>query len=298
MGIANITPNLIADMNQSQTALNTAVEQLATGQSVSEPSQGPTASAQMVENTLETGNVDQYTQNISSVLATVENSNSVLSDVVTQLTQAVSLGTGGASGTNTNVQMQEIASQVETILSTVVSAANTSVAGTYLFSGTGTTPPYVPDASSASGYTYAGNQDSVSVAVGDNLNLPVNLPGTQIFSASGNDVLGSLSSLVSALQSGDTTQVQSAVAAVDSTISYVGQQQAFYTNAEDQLNAQEDFLKQEMVILSTQATNLVGVNESTAAVNLEQAENQNAAAEAAAAKVLPNTLLNYLEPPS
>ncbi len=298
MGVANISANLIADMNQSQTALNTAVEQLATGQSVSEPSQGPTASAEMVENTLETGNVDQYTQNVSAVLSTVETASSVLSNVVTQLTQAVSLGTEGAGGIESTSQMQEIASQVQGILTTVVSSANTSVSGSYLFSGTGTTAPYTADASSASGYSYTGNEDSVSVAVGDNLNVQVNLPGSQIFSASGNDVLGSLSSLVTALQSGSTSQIETAVNSVDSAISYVGQQQAFYSNAEDQLNAQDDFLKQETVTLSTQATDLVGVNESTAAVNLQQAETENDSAEAAAAKVLPNTLLNYLEPPT
>ncbi len=298
MGVANISVNLIADMNQSQTALNTAVEELATGQSVSEPSQSPTASAEMVENTLETGNVDQYTQNVNSVLSTVETAGSVLSNVVTQLTQAVSAGTEGAGGTETASQMQALASQVESILSTVVSSANTSVSGSYLFSGTGTTAPYTADTSSASGYSYTGNQDSISVAVGDNLGIQVNLPGSQIFSASGNDVLGSLSSLVAALKSGNTTQIEAATNSVDSAIDYVGQQQTFYSNVEDQLNAQESFLQQETTTLSAQATNLVGINESTAAVNLAEAETENASAEAAAAKVLPNTLLNYLEPPT
>ena len=50
--------------------------------------------------------------------------------------------------------------------------------------------------------------------------------------------------------------------------------------------------------LSAQATSLLGVNMATAAVTLSQDETANNAALAAAAKVVPNTLLNYLSTPS
>ncbi len=252
----------------------------------------------MVQNTIETGNVDQYTKNISTVLASVESASSVLSSVVTALTQAVSLGTEGANGTNTTSNLQAIATQVQGLLSTVVSKANTSVAGTYLFGGTGTSTPYTADASSSTGYTYNGNADQTPVAVGDTLSVQVNLPGSQIFSDPDNNVLGALSSLVTALQSGDTSGIETATNSVSATIGFLGKQQAFYGNAESQLNSQDTFLQQETVSLASQATNLVGVDEATAATNLSQAETDNSAALAATAKVLPNTLLSYLSAPS
>jgi flagellin-like hook-associated protein FlgL len=147
-------------------------------------------------------------------------------------------------------------------------------------------------------YTYNGTNDVNSVAVGDQLSVQVNLPGSQVFSSSSNNVLGSLSSLVTALQSGNSSDITSATAAVSSAISFIGQQQAFYSNAESQLNSQETFLQQDTVTLASQATNLIGVNLATAATNLTQAETDNSAALAAVAKVMPNTLLNYLEPPT
>ena len=85
---------------------------------------------------------------------------------------------------------------------------------------------------------------------------------------------------------------------MSSAINYVGQQQSFYSNAESQLNTQETSLQQDKVTLTTQATNLVGVDMATAATALSQAETDNSAALAAAAKVLPVTLLNYLSTPS
>jgi flagellar hook-associated protein 3 FlgL len=296
---SNMVPDILAAIQQSQQQLNTATEQLATGKSVTVPSDNPAASAAMVQNTIETGDVDQYTQNVSSVLSTVQTADSALSSVISSLTQAVSLGTEGANGTNSTANMQSIATQVQGILSSVVSQANLSYQGSYLFGGTAsTTAPYTADSSSASGYTYNGNSDSNSVQIGDQLSVQVNLPGSQIFSNSSNNVLGALTSLVTALQSGNTTAVGTATNAVTSALNYVSQQRVFYGNAESQLNSQETYLQQETVSLASQATSLVGINEATAATNLSQAETDNSAALAAAAKVLPNTLLNYLVAPS
>ena len=294
----NLTPNIIADLQQSQSALNTALQQVATGRSVSVPSDNPTASAAMVQNTIDTGNVDQYTQNISTVLAKVQSASSVLNNVVTALTQAVSLGTEGANGTNTTANMQAIATQVQGVLSSVVAEANTSVAGSYLFGGSGTTPPYTADSTSPTGFAYNGTSVVSSVAVGDQLNVQVNLPGSQVFSNSSNNVLGSLNALVKALQTGSSSAISTATNGVSSAISHIGQQQAIYSNAEGQLASQETFLQQDTVTLASQANNLVGVDMATAATNLTHAETANSAAMAAAAKVMPNTLLNYLAPPA
>lgn len=295
----NMVPNILADLQQSQSTLNTALAEVSTGKSVTVPSDNPAASAQMVQNTMETANVDQYTKNINSVLTSVQSASSALSSVVTSLTQAVSLGTQGANGTNTSANLAVIAQQVQGILSSVVSDANTSVDGTYLFGGTASTAaPYTADSSSASGYTYNGNSDSNSVAIGDNLNVQIGVPGSQIFSSSSNNVLAALSTLVTALQSGDSSQISSATSSISSAISNISQQQGFYSNATSQLNSQESYLQQDTVTLTTQQNNLVGVDEAQAATLLSQAETDNSAILAAAAKVLPNTLLNYLSTPS
>jgi len=293
----NMVPDILADMQQSQSAVNTALQQVATGKSVTVPSDNPAASAEMVQNTIETANVDQYTKNVTGVLSMVQTADSALGSVVTSLTKAVSLGTEGANGTTSASDLQSIAEEVQGILESVVSQANTSYQGSYLFGGTeNSSAPYTASSSSSSGYTYNGNDNVNSVAVGDDMSIQVNLPGSQIFSSSGSDVLGSLSSLVSALQSGSTTDIESATAAVSTALNFVSQQQVFYSNTESQLDSQETNLQQETVNLTSQQNSLVGVDEAQAATELSQAETANSAAEAAAAKVLPNTLLNYLVP--
>jgi len=293
-----MVPDILADLQQSQTAVNTALQEVATGKSVNVPSDNPAAAAAMVQNTIETANVDQYTQNVNSTLSMLQTADSSMGSVVNSLTQAISLGTEGANGTTNATDLQAIATQVQGILESVVAQANTSYQGAYLFGGTKTSSaPYTASSSSSSGYAYNGNNDVNSVAVGDDMNVQVNLPGSQVFSNSNTDVLGSLSTLVSALQSGNPTQIKSATSAITTALNYVTEQRVFYGNAESQLNLQETSLQQETVNLTSQQSSLVDVDEAQAATDLSQAETADNAAEAAAAKVLPNTLLNYLVPP-
>lgn len=294
----NMLPDVLANLQQSQATLDAALQQVSTGKSVSVPSDNPAASAAMVQNTIETKNVDQYTQNVSTALTLVQSADSSLGSVVSALTQALTLGTQGANGTMSAGNRQSIATQVQGILAGIVDQANTSIQGTYLFGGTANgQPPYSASATSPSGYTYNGNTGVNSIAVGNQTSIQINLPGSQIFSNSGNDVLGALSGLVSALQSNNAAAIQSATTAVSSALDYVNQQRVFYGTAAGQLNAQETYLQQETVSLTSQANSLVGVDMAKAATALAQAQTANSAALAAAAKVLPTTLLNYLSPP-
>jgi len=61
------------------------------------------------------------------------------------------------------------------------------------------------------------------------------------------------------------------------------------------LNDQESYLGQETLTLTSQQTSLVGANLADAATNLSRAELVNSAVLAAAAKVVPQTLLDYLK---
>ena len=87
---------------------------------------------------------------------------------MTALNNAITLGTEGANGGLTDANRQSIATQVQSVLQTVVSQANTSYQGVYLFAGTANSQaPFVQDSTSASGYTYQGNSNSNQVKVGD-----------------------------------------------------------------------------------------------------------------------------------
>jgi flagellar hook-associated protein 3 FlgL len=281
-------------IQQSETSLDTALEQVSTGKRVNQLSDDPSAAADMVRSLAVTANVDQFTANVSALQSKLQTADSALSSVVTSLTQAITLGTEGANSALNDNDRQAIAAQVQSILSTVVSVANSSFQGSYLFAGSATSDaPFAPDTNGANGYIYIGNSSVNQVQVGESLSVTVNLPGDQIFAAGAN-VLGSLANLVSALQSGDMSQIGTASTAISSALKYVDQQRSTLDNSLSQLNAQESALGAESITLTSQQTSLTGIDLAEAATNLAQAETAHSAVLAATAKLSQNTLLDYL----
>ncbi len=294
-----VDPNLYANVNaaiqQSEQSLQTAMNQLSSGKRVSLPSDDPLAFSQNLQSLATSASVDTYTQNADSVLSMAQQADSALSSVVTSLTQAISLGTEGGSSTLTTSQRAGLAEQVQGLVSDIASQANLSVGGTALFAGTsGSETPFVADATSANGYTYQGNEGTNSTAIGEDLQVNVNVPGDAIFMNSDGSVFGSLQQMITALQSGSASDLSSATAAISTAISHIGQVRAVYGGVVNQLNAQNNVLSQETLSLTAQQTALTGIDTATAATNLSQAQTTNSAVLAMAAKILPESLLSYL----
>jgi flagellar hook-associated protein 3 FlgL len=295
-----VDPNLSSLLNigiqGTEQALNTAVQQLATGQRVGAPSDDPAAATANLQSLAESANVDRYTKNGDAVLSQAQLADSALSNVVNELNQAITLGTQGADGSMTSENRATIATQVQSVLSDVVAQANTTFNGVGLFAGTsGAIPAFVADDSSPTGYSYQGNSGVNSAAVGDDLQVNVNVPGDQVFTNPNGNVLGSLQQLISALGSGTTTDIGDAVTAVRSALTNVSQQRVLYAGVVNQINTQENYLSQETISLTSQQQSLTGVDMSVAISNLTQAQIAHSTILAAAAKVLPTSLLDYLK---
>ena len=294
--VPNIASNVIADIQQSDQSVQTALQQLSSGQRVSLPSDDPSASAALVQLQAQSANIDQYTTNADSAVSQAQSADSVVSSVVSLLNQAITLGTEGANSTTSATNRQAIATQIQGLLANVVSLANTQYQGISLFSGSVSgQPAFTADPTSPTGYTYNGNSAVNTVAVGDSLNVQVNIPGSTVFTNASGSALGALSNLATALTSGTSADIGTATAAVTTALSVVSQQHVIYGNAINQFNAQEAFLAQDKITLTSRATSLVGIDPATAAENLSQAETNNSAVYAASAKVLQNNLLTYLD---
>jgi flagellar hook-associated protein 3 FlgL len=292
----NLSSLLNAGIQGTEQALNTAVQQVASGQRVSVPSDDPAAAGANLQSLAESTNVDRYSQNGDAVLSQAQMADSALSNVVSELNQAITLGTQGADGTMTSENRAAIATQVQSVLSEVVSQANTTLNGVSLFGGTATAvSAFAADSTSPTGYVYQGNSGVNSAAIGDSLQVDVNVPGDQVFTNPNGNVLGSLMQLISALGSGSTSDIGDAVTAVRGALTNVSQQRVVYAGVVNQINAQESYLSQETISLTSQQQSLTGVDMSTAISNLTQAQIAHSTILAAAAKVLPTSLLDYLK---
>lgn len=268
-------PDLLNDVSQTQQQIDTDEQEIASGQSVNLPSDDPAAAAILAQNANQTSQTDQFERSVGSLEGEIQSADSTLNSVTTALQQAISLGVEGATGTENTADRAALATQVEGIQSQLLSLANLSYQGNYVFAGTATqTVPFVLDSNSPSGVTYQGNTGVNSVTLGSQFSLQTNLPGSQLFSASGNDVFQSIQDLITSLQSG--TGIGAAVTEVGNASNYLDSQKVFYGNALNQLTAQQTYLASETTQLAQQentvgAADLPGVisNLTTAQTSLQ-----------------------------
>jgi flagellar hook-associated protein 3 FlgL len=296
-----VNPNYSADMvnlmDQAQQNESNAIQQLSTGRRVNLPSDDPAAEAAMVNENSQTAAVDQYTANSDSLTNVLNTANSTIESAVTLLQRAVSLGVQGAGGTMNQSDLNSIATEVSGIQSQMLSLANTSYAGQYLFAGTATkTAPYVADSSDPTQINYVGNTQQNQVQIGTGLSVASNLPGSSIFSQSGANVFTALQSLVTALQSGDTSSISTAETSVSNSLNAVDIAQVFYGNTVNELTNNESFLSQEKINITTYENTLVSADMASAATSVTQAQTVLTATVAAAAHINQQAnLLDYIK---
>jgi flagellar hook-associated protein 3 FlgL len=205
---------------------------------------------------------------------------SALSTVVNQLTSAVSLATQGNNGTLNANDLQAIGNQLAGIRDEVLSLANTTYLGHYLFSGSlGSTPPYALNtASNPAVATYQGDGGVRSLDTPNGQSIQLNLPGSQVFSASGADVLGTLNALIADFSSGTASATSQADAqAVSTALSHVTQQRVIIDNSLSRLQAAENYNQSEKTQLIAAQTTLLQADIGQVATQLSTAQTQQAA---------------------
>jgi flagellar hook-associated protein 3 FlgL len=291
----DILPDLLAALNDNQQQINDDLEQISSGRSVNQPSDNPAAAAALVVNADQTSQANQFLSSISTVSGELQSADSTLNSVTTALQQAISLGVEGANGTLNASDQQALAVQVQGIQSQLINLANLAYQGNYVFAGTATsTPPYVLDSTSSSGVTYQGNSGVNSITIGNQYTVQTNLPGSQLFSSSSNNVFQAIQDLITGLQSGNATAISTAVGELTNASNYIDQQRVFYGNTISQLNAQTTYLNSETTQLSQQQNTLGAANMPAVISNLESAQVSRQATLESMSNTLQNNLFNYL----
>ncbi len=290
----DLLPSLLASIQQSKQNETTSTQELASGRSVNQLSDNPAAAASLVQNHDQAGADSQFLQSLSTLQSRYQVADSALSNVVSALTRALSLGTEGANGTLNNADRQAIAGEVQGLLNQTVSLANTSYQGSFLFSGTKVnTQPFTLDTSTNT-VTYNGNSATTNVELSNGDSITANLPGDQLFQNASGSVTSALTCLYTALTTGNN--IPNSVTEVQNALNQVSDQRVFYGNSLNQISQSESFLSQDQLNLSQQENSLVGADLATVASNFAQAQVANQATLNATAKVLSlPTLLDFLK---
>ena len=133
-----------------------------------------------------------------------------------------------------------IAKQLSDIRDSVVSLANTSYQGTYVFAGSqGGTRPFTLDSTTTPvTTTYNGDTVTQKIETPDGQSVQTNVAGSAIFTATGADLLGTLNQLVADVSSG-STNIAADSSALTSALSNVSTQRSTIGSSLSRLTVDE-----------------------------------------------------------
>jgi flagellar hook-associated protein 3 FlgL len=289
---------LVASLNASTLSEQKLTGQLSSGLRVASLSDDPVAVGQASLLNSSIGEDDSFVQTATSAQSLMQVTDSALSSVVTQLTSALSLAVEGNSGTANASNLISLSQQLGSIRDQVVSLANTSYQGTYVFSGSrGDVQPYSVDSSvSPAVATYAGDSQAGTVTTSTGQQVQTGLAGSAVFSAPGADVMSALNNLVADFASGTTSSSSPYdIAVLQKALTNVSQQQSMLGDSLDRLESASTYAQTDATNLTAQVTALVSANPATVATQLSSAETQTQALMSVISTVEKQSLFNNLQ---
>ena len=276
----NYISNLTASLDQSTNEEDTLTSELSSGLRVATLSDDPVAVAQSTLLGNSIAQDDTFVQTASNESSRMQVTDSTLGEVVTQVTSAISTAVSGNNGTLNASDIASVAQQLSGIRDQVLSLANTSYQGQYLFGGSqGSTPPFTLDTSTnPATATYNGDNNVQFIQTPNGQNIQVNLPGSSVFGAAGTGVLGALNQLISDFSGGATTATLTAdTSALTTALGQLSSQRSTLDSALSRLQSSSTYTQTEVSQLTVAQSNLVAADPAAVASQLSTAETQHQA---------------------
>jgi len=267
MGVSDLSlySSLAYSLTNTSSNLEQVEEQIATGKQVVVPSDNPTEYAASQVLGAQQSAVSNDLVLAQQVQAQLNTANGALSNVSNAIDSAISVATEGANATTSTSTMTTLGAQVQSILQQVIGQANSQYGGSYLFAGN-----QVQAAPYNSSGSYGGDSGTNSVTFSNGNQVQTNFDGQAIFGDTSSGLIGTLTSLASALNSGNQAAVSSALPLLQTALANLASAQgSLGINLQTANNLVTDATSQSTT-LQTQITNLVGVNVAQAATTEQE----------------------------
>jgi len=289
---------LVVSLNSSTLSEQQLTSELSSGLRVSSLSDDPVAAGQSSLLNSSISQDDTFVQTASTTQSLMQVADSTLSSVVTQLTSALSLSVSGNSGTASASDLTSLSQQLSSVRDQVVSLANTSYQGVYIFAGSkGSVRPFTIDTStSPATTTYSGDSQASNVTTENGQLLQTTLAGSAVFMAPGADVMTALNNLVADFASGTVSSTSSTdIGVLQTALGNVSQQQTVLGSSLDRLESASTYAQIDATNRTAEVSSLVSANPATVATQLSSAETQNQALMSVIATVEKQSLFSYLQ---
>jgi flagellar hook-associated protein 3 FlgL len=287
--------------DQGNQAIATAAQELidaqqrvSTGRRINAPSDDPLGIVSSIGARAVSTRMDAYTRAADAASSRLAVADSVLSDVVNQLTAAQTTALSARGSVPTQAQRDAAAGELLAIRDALLSDISTQFQGTYLFSGSRITT--APFASTGAGISaYQGDSSSTVIDVGTSRTAALSFDGGAIFQGSdATHVLDALTTLAAAVKSGDDAGIGAGLDALKRAFDRATSAQSSIGNNLKALDDGRIQITTAKNAADRLASKVENVDLAEAATRLAQAETAYRAALGAFATIGRQSLMDYL----
>ncbi len=232
-----LNQTFLYNLNNLENQLAQSENIIATGKTLNEPSDNPLAVAQDMTTRAAISQTNSYLSNINLGLTWMQNTSSSLQNLSSNLQSIRSTVLEALNGPDqSSKSTSEFQQTISQLTANAYQIIDTKQGDSYLFGGyrTSTAPStYLqPQSTSLSSIDQAAVQGSIAFAVSDNIHMPVNVTGWQLFREVPQGGTSNLGATLTSIQADltNTTALQNDLANLDANISNL-------TNAQTALGA-------------------------------------------------------------
>ncbi|MDI6799679.1 MAG: flagellar hook-associated protein FlgL [Actinomycetota bacterium] len=290
-----VQARILTNLNSSMGRLNMLQNQLSTGKLFSSPSEDPIAAAQSLSIKSIIKDIEQYQKNINSATAWIDIAETSMSDVVSTVQKSREIAVAGASGTASADDREALAKEVDQLLEGLVTVANTSYGGKYIFAGFRTTAePFAKVGDPITSVAYNGDGGEILYETESGIKVAVNIPGSEIFGGPNNS-FNALIDLRDHLLAGNTAALTADIGLIDQALEQVQDKRSIFGARANRLEAADNRLTDRMINLKKLLAKTEDIDMAEVIMNLKMEENVYQAALAAGSRVMQMSLLDYLK---
>ncbi len=185
INLETLVNSTLMNMQLSASRMHKLQEQIATGKKIIRPSDDPDGARKILNFRSEDLKLEQLSENVQTSMQSLQFSESILQNAADTINRVQELIVQGVNPTTAQGVRDVIAKEIDGMLESVLSNANSTRLGRYIFAGTETSTRPFETTRNANGevtaVTYMGTREKIEYSVGPGMNVQVNHTGAEVF---------------------------------------------------------------------------------------------------------------------
>lgn len=292
--------NMLRHLFKSQQEMDKYFTQIYTGKKIRRPSEDPVIAMRGIGYRTELEEVKQYQRNVSNVWSWMDHADDALDKATKVMQRLEELAIQAKNDTLSQSERHSILEEVKQLEQHLITIANTSVNGRYIFNGTDTNhAPVVYDESEGKGIIWepldpnveSGRDKPVIIEVSKGITFEVNIDPDSVFPQELFDVIKDFKD---ALNGDPLKDIDDSIGALQEMTQKIIRGRADLGARMNRLELIEDRLSQQGIIAEDIMKKNEGVDFEEAVMNLLAQEAVHRAALASGAKLIQPSLIDFL----